>query len=313
MAETSTPVSVVNTRKRQARSLHDPPAVTMLHPAHSVVRVVHRPSRWARMGGPASAAALALLLVLALALAAPWLGLPDPNRTLPELRLARPGTLGHWLGTDELGRDLLSRLVWGARLSLLASALASAIGLLLGMTLGLTAGYRAGTWLDEALMRLVDVLMAFPGFLLALVIIAALGPGLMPAILALAVGEVPLYARQVRAAVLNVRHQEYIEAATMVGAGDARIVLRHILPNILGPTVVCLSMELGWMLMAMAGLSFLGLGVQPPQADWGNLIARGRDYMLVASHLTLVPGLAIVATALAFHQVGEGLRRRLTE
>jgi len=313
MVETSTPVLVVSVQQQQVRPPHTASANTALNPLRSAHSAAQRTSRWARLGWPATVAMLALLLLLILALAAPYLRLPDPNRTALELRLARPGTPGHWLGTDELGRDLLSRLVWGARLSLLASALASAGGLLLGVLLGLTAGYRAGTWQDEVLMRAVDVLMAFPGFLLALVIIAALGPGLMPAILALATGEVPLYARQVRAAVLNVRHQEYVEAATMVGAGDVRIVLRHILPNIIAPTMVCLSMELGWMLMAMAGLSFLGLGVQPPQADWGNLIARGRDYMLVASHLTLVPGLAIIITALAFHQAGEGLRRCLAE
>jgi peptide/nickel transport system permease protein len=261
-----------------------------------------RRNRLAVLGG------LIVLLFAVAALAAPVLPLPNPDLINTRQRLSPPLTLAEYaLGTDELGRDMLSRLVWGARISLLMGV-ASAIGaLIVGGTLGLVSGYRGGL-VDQTIMRLMDVLMAFPFILLAIALVAALGPGLFNAMLAIAIVGVPYYARTVRASSLVVREQEYVLAARTVGATDPRILRRYLAPNIVGPVLVLFTLDVGAKIIATASLSFLGLGAQPPTADWGNMLANGRQYLAAAWWVATLPGLAIFAVVLAFNLLGDGLR-----
>jgi peptide/nickel transport system permease protein len=255
--------------------------------------------------------ALAGLVVLALvllpALAAPLLPLPDPALTEPARRMLPPLTPGHLFGTDHLGRDLLARLLWGARASIGVGALATLIAAAVGTLLGLAAGW-GGRLLDGLVMRGVDVLMAFPYLLLALAIVAALGPGLGNAMLAIAVANVPFFARAVRGAVLDIRHQDYIAAARLAGHGEPRIVLREVLPN-LAPTVLLLmTTTLGWMVLETAGLSFLGLGAQPPAADLGSMLGEGRELLTTYPRVAVLPGLVILLLVVGINLLGDGLR-----
>lgn len=261
-------------------------------------------NRWA------SAAAMFILLIVAIAAVAPALPLDDPNITHPSRRLASPLSTGYVLGSDHLGRDLLSRLVWGARVSLVVGFLSTALAMAVGTTLGLVAGYYAGA-LDQVVMRLIDVLLAFPYILLAIALVAALGPGLVNAMIAVAVVNVSFYARGVRGAVLLLRQHEFVEAARAVGATESRILVKHILPNILAPILVFVSMNIGWMITETAGLSFIGLGAQPPTADWGTMLADGRQFITVASHVAAVPGLALFLLVAGLNLVGDGLRDAL--
>jgi peptide/nickel transport system permease protein len=245
-----------------------------------------------------------------LAACAPLLPLPDPYSVDALHTLGPPLTPGHPFGTDEVGRDILSRVIWGARISLLISVSAAALALGAGATLGLLAGYLAAR-ADTLIMRVIDVLMAFPYILLALAIVSALGPGLVNAMLAIALVGIPPYARLARASVLGLRKQEFVEAARMAGATDARVLRRHVLPNTLAPTIVMFSLDIGAKMIATAGLSFLGLGTQPPVADWGNMLASGRSYIVVAPHLATFPGLAMFLTVIGFNLLGDGLRDAL--
>jgi peptide/nickel transport system permease protein len=214
---------------------------------------------------------------------------------------------GRVLGTDEVGRDMLSRLVWGARISLLMG-IASAIGaLIVGGILGLVAGYLGGAT-DQIVMRCMDVLMAFPFILLAIALVAALGPGLLNAMLAITVVGVPYYARLVRASALVVREQDYVLAARTLGASSSIILRRHLFPNILGPLIVLFTLDVGAKIIATASLSFLGLGAQPPTADWGNMLATGRQYLATAWWAATEPGLAIFVVVLGCNLLGDGLR-----
>ena len=259
----------------------------------------------------ALAGGLVVLLFGAAAIAAPVLPLPHPDVIDTRNRLAPPLTLAeHTLGTDELGRDMLSRLVWGARISLLMG-IASAVGALaVGGLLGLVSGYRGGL-VDQVIMRSMDVLMAFPFILLAIALVAALGPGLFNAMLAIAVVGVPYYARTVRASSLVVRAQEYVLAARTIGASDRLVLRRYLFPNILGPILVLFTLDVGAKIIATASLSFLGLGAQPPAADWGNMLASGRQYLAAAWWVATLPGLAIFAVVLGFNLLGDGLQDAL--
>ena len=250
-----------------------------------------------------------LLLVAALSLAAPWLAGVDPLATAPAAQLMPP-SLSHPAGTDLLGRDVWSRLLWGGRLSLGAGLFATTLAVLPGTLLGLLAGY-AGGRLDMILMRVVDVLLAFPSLLLALTIVALLGPGLVSATLAVGLAGIPRFGRVVRGGVLAVRSEPFVEAARVVGCRPQRIVLRHVAPNALSAIIVLSSLELGYALLNIGALSFLGLGTQPPTPEWGIMLAEGRLLLRHAPWVSAFPGLAITLSVLAVNLVGDALRDAL--
>jgi len=254
--------------------------------------------------------ALIVSVIVAVALLAPVLPLGDPNRTHPGRRLTPPLSPGFLVGSDHLGRDLLSRLVWGTRISLSVGVLATLLAMTAGTTVGLLAAYFGGL-VDQVTMRAIDLVMAFPYILLAIALVAALGPGLFNAMLAVAVVNVSFYARGIRGAVLTLRGQDFVEAARAAGATDGRILRQHLLPGIVAPLLVFASMNLGMMLVETAGLSFIGLGAQPPTADWGTMLADGRQFITVATHVAAVPGLAIFLLVLGLNLVGDGLRDAL--
>lgn len=216
----------------------------------------------------------------------------------------------HPLGTDKLGRDVLSRTLYGARISLAVGITAVTLSLLIGFLVGSLSGYFGG-WVDGLLMRLTDVLMAFPGILLAIALAAFLGPGLQHVILALCLSGWTSYARLVRGEILTLRERDFIHAARSLGCGPARIILRHLLPNLLSPLIIQATFGLATAIMAEGGLSFLGIGAPPPIPSWGSMLSEGRQFLLIAPHLTTFPGLAIMITVLALNLVGDGLRDRL--
>jgi peptide/nickel transport system permease protein len=251
-----------------------------------------------------------VLLVMIVAVVAPVLPIPDPNATRPSARLAPPGTEGYILGSDQLGRDILSRIIWGGRVSLAVGFGATLIAMIVGSALGLISGYFMGIT-DHAIMRFVDVLMAFPYILLAIALVAALGPGLFNAMIAIAVVNFSFYARGIRGAVLVLREADFIEAARSIGARDSYIIWRHVWPNIVPPILVFASLTVGWMITETAGLSFIGLGAQPPTADWGTMLSDGRQYLMVAYHVTIIPGIVILLVVLSLNLLGDGLRDAL--
>jgi len=257
-----------------------------------------------------TSAVLGLGLVFAfvfVALLVPFLTVPPPNQVDTGNRLKPPLTPGHILGTDEFGRDILSRLAWGSRPSLGAGVASALLALALGVPLGLTAGYLLGAT-DHLLMRAIDIVMAFPYILLAIALVAAFGPGIRNATLALSIVGIPLYARLTRGAVLSIREREYVEAARALGLREIRIMWRHVLPNAIPPLIVAATLDVGFKIVATAGLSFLGLGVQPPTADWGSMLASGRNFVGLASHVAALPGLTILLVTLGFNLFGDGLR-----
>jgi peptide/nickel transport system permease protein len=267
----------------------------------------------ARMFRKSGSAVFGLVLVVALgaaAVLAPLLAPHNPDTIDTARRLARPFTAGHLLGTDEFGRDLLSRLLYGARTSLVVGLAATVLAAVAGSGLGLLAGF-VGRWVDQVVMRSIDTLMAFPYFLLAIAIIATLGPGLVNGMVAVAIVNIPFYGRIVRATVLAVKQTEYVEAARALGLSELRLSLSHVLRNCLAPIVVAVTLNVGGMITALAGLSFLGLGVQPPTSDWGSMLSSSRQYMNVAPHVAALPGLAIFLAVLGFNLLGDGLRDAL--
>jgi peptide/nickel transport system permease protein len=257
--------------------------------------------------GTAIGALAIVLIIIVLALAAPILPLQDPIKPSFGQRLLPPLQAGHILGTDQLGRDLLSRLIWGARVSLAVGAFSALIACSLGSLVGLLAGFLGGA-VDAVLMRIIDIMLAFPYVLLAIALVAALGPGLINAMIAIAVVNVSFYARNIRGNVLSVRGQAYIDAARASGASQWRLVRQHVFPNVVPALLVLLSLNIGWMITETAGLSFLGLGAQPPQADWGSMLGDGRQFITVAYHVTTIPGVAIMALVLALNTTGDTLR-----
>ncbi len=248
-------------------------------------------------------------LFVAVALLAPVLAPYDPLRGRLVDRLQPPGA-SHWLGTDELGRDVLSRVLYGARISLQIQIAAVGLALVLGTALGVVAGY-VGRWPDMLIMRLVDIMMAFPGIFLALAIIAALGTGLGNVILASGIFLVPQFARVVRGSVLTLKEMEFVTAARALGEGNLLIVFRYLLPNSLAPMIVQTTLRMATVLLTASGLSFLGLGVQPPSPEWGAMLSNSRAYMITAPHVATVPGLAIMLVVLGFNLLGDGLRDSL--
>ena len=240
------------------------------------------------------------------AIAADWLPLKNPLQIVGSSRMAGPSWAAP-LGSDSFGRDLLSRIVFGARLSLEVAALSVAAALVAGSTLGLIAGY-AGGLIDQVIMRTMDVLFAFPAVLLALGVVAALGPNPNNVVIAITVVYTPIFARVVRAPVLALKEREFVEAARALGARASRIVAVHVLPNLLSVLIVQASIALSWAVLTEAALSFLGLSAQPPTPSWGVMLNEGRQNLELAPHLAIFPGAAIMLAVLGFNLLGDGLR-----
>ena len=254
----------------------------------------------------ALAGAIVVVLMVLAALLAPWIAPYDPEEQFPREPL-RPPSTRFLLGTDNVGRDTLSRVIFGARVSLFVGLTSMAIAAAVGIPLGLVSGYYGGL-LDSIAMRAMDTLLAFPAVLLAIFIVAVLGPSLSNAILAVGIIYVPAFARVTRANVLSIREKEFVEAARCLGASDLRVMVRAILPNCLSPLLVQFSLGVGYAMLVEAGLSFLGLGVQPPTPAWGQMVGVARNFITLSPWLITFPGLAIFLAVLAFNFVGDGLR-----
>ena len=254
--------------------------------------------------------AVVLAVIVILCLITPLLPLLPPNATDTPNKFLRPLSEGHLLGTDHLGRDILSRLLWGTRLSLAVGFAAALVAAGFGTLIGVTAGYFGGRT-DNVLMRLIDMIMAFPYILLALAIVAALGPGMLNALIAVAAVNVPFFARNIRGLSAGLAAREFIDAARLSGQGHTRIILTELLPNVLPVITVAVSTTIGWMVLETAGLSFLGLGSQPPQADLGSMLGEARAAFLTAPHVMVVPGLTIFLIVMSINLLGDGLRDAL--
>jgi len=247
-----------------------------------------------------------LVIVLLCALLAPWIAPYSPNQQNLVERRKGPSAK-YWLGTDEFGRDILSRLIYGAKNTLLIGVLAVAIGLFTGTFLGLIAGYYGG-FVDIVIMRFIDLMLAFPYFLLAILIVATLGPGMVNSTIAIGVATVPDYSRVVRGSVLAVRGKLFIQAEVALGSGDLRIIFGHVLPNVFAPIIVLGTLRLASSILGGAGLGFLGLGTQPPEPEWGVMLSGGRAFLMDAIHISLFPGAALASLVLAFNLFGDALR-----
>lgn len=253
-----------------------------------------------------------ILILLGFAVAAslgPFLLPYQPNAADFEQVLLRP-SWAHPFGTDNLGRDLLTRVIYGARVSFLIGLLGVTLSVAVGVPLGLVSGYWGGR-LDLLLQRLVDILLAFPGFLLALTLVAVLGVGVLNVVVSVGLATAPTYIRLVRGVVLSVREHTYVEAARALGASDGRLVLRHVLPNCLPPLIVQSTLQLGTAILTAAGLGFLGLGVRPPTPEWGTMLGEGQTYVFSSWYIATFPGLAIFLAVMAFNLLGDGLRDAL--
>jgi peptide/nickel transport system permease protein len=279
----------------------------MVNAAAVSARGLRRATRAPILANPLNVLALALIAVFALcALLASVLAPYDPLAQELGQRL-RPPSPEHWLGTDSLGRDIASRILYGARISLIIGVVVVSSAGVVGTAIGLIAGY-AGGLVDEALMRLTEVFLAFPALILAMAIAGALGPSLTNAIIAIAAVTWAVYARLTRGQILSLRRREFVEAARAIGASRTRIVVRHLLPNALAPLMIQASFDLGSSIIAAAGLSFIGFGAQPPTPEWGVMISEGRNYISTQPWLSLFPGLAILFAVGSFNLLGDGLR-----
>jgi ABC-type dipeptide/oligopeptide/nickel transport system permease subunit len=247
-----------------------------------------------------------LAVCLACALFAPFLAPYDPIVQDTANRLKGP-TAAHWLGTDDFGRDILSRIIYGSRTSMLVGVAATSIGLSLGTLLGVLGGF-AGGRTDQGIMRGMDILLSFPYILLAIVIMALLGPGISNLMIAIGVSRLPIFARVSRSVVLAIKHNEYIDAARSLGARDRRLLARHVLPNVIPPLIVQGTASLAEAVVVAASLNFLGLGIQPPTPDWGAMVSDGRRYVFDRYYIPLFPGLAITAAVLSMNLVGDWVR-----
>lgn len=281
-------------------------------PPVSAALAARRPNAWQLLMNNRLAAIgfWVLSIVIVLAVIVPLLPLPDPDRTALADRLKPLFTPGHWLGTDHLGRDTLSRLLYGTRVSLAVGISASLIAAVIGSAIGLVAGFSGGRT-DNLMMRGIDMLMAFPYILLALAIVAVLGPGLMNALYAIAVVNIPFFARNIRGITVGLAHREFVDAARLSGKGPTGLVLTEILPNVLPVIVITMSTTVGWMILETAGLSFLGLGAQPPQADLGSMLGEGRSLLFTAPMVSVVPGVMVFLIVMSINLLGDGVRDAL--
>jgi peptide/nickel transport system permease protein len=247
-----------------------------------------------------------LAIILALTLLAPLIAPYDPIKTFPRESRAAP-SMDHWLGTDQLGRDVLSRILWGGRVSLMLGLISVAIGGVAGTLLGLLAGYFRG-FVEIVIMQFIDILLAFPGFLLALAAVSVLGTGINNVMIAVGIALVPGFARVVRSSTLTVREVTYVESARTIGVGHVRTMYRYILPNVLAPILVLATIEVAGAILTGAALSFLGLGAQPPKAEWGLMVNEGRRFLRGAWWITTFPGVAIMLSVIAINLLGDALR-----
>jgi peptide/nickel transport system permease protein len=256
---------------------------------------------------PLTLAGLAIIVfVLLVMVLAPWIAPYDPNALDLRARLAAPGAV-HWLGTDQVGRDLLSRIIWGSRVSVTIGVAIVFFSMSIGTILGAFSGLVGGRT-DTVIMRLMDVLLSFPSFVMAMALAAALGPDLINAMLAIAVVRIPFYVRLARGQALSLRERAYVKAAVTFGASKRQIVLRHIIPNAMAPIIVQSTLDIGGAILTAAALSFIGLGAQQPTAEWGAMVSSGRDFLLDQWWYPTFPGLAILVTAVGFNLLGDGLR-----
>ena len=279
----------------------------MVNAAAISVRSARREALGPILANPLNLVAIALIVVFAAcAILAPLLAPYDPLVQDLGSRLQPPSS-AHWLGTDSLGRDIASRILYGARISLVIGIVVVASAGVVGTVIGLVAGY-AGGLIDEALMRLTEVFLAFPALILAMAIAGALGPSLTNAIIAIAAVTWAVYARLTRGQILSLRRREFVEAARAIGASRRRILWYHLLPNVLAPLMIQASFDLGSSIIAAAGLSFIGFGAQPPTPEWGVMISEGRNYISTQPWLSLFPGLAILLAVGSFNLLGDGLR-----
>lgn len=273
-----------------------------------VFRVSKAMRRFTRNPAAVISALVLILLVLA-AIFAPQLAPHDPyQQNLPDRRAAPGGE--YLLGADEFGRDVLSRLLFGARVALRTGLISTAIGMFAGVAFGMLAGY-VGGFIDDLVMRVMDILLAFPYLLLAIAIVSALGPSELNTQLAIAIWTLPSFARLIRGTVLSLREKEFVEAAGALGARHLGVVMRHLLPNTISPLIIYGALYVARAIMLEAALSFLGLGAQPPTASWGNMISDGRNYLRLAPHIITMPGLALTVTVLAVNLFADGLRDAL--
>lgn len=250
-----------------------------------------------------------IVLFAGLAIAAPAVAPLGPTAGALSSRLIPPSAQ-HWLGTDQQGRDLLSRIIYGGRVSLLIGLIAVGVAGAIGVPLGAVAGYRGG-WIGHLLMAVVDILLSFPAFLVAIIIVALFGPGLRNAMLAIGVAQMPVYARLMRGEMIRLRSEVFVEAARAAGLSEVRVVLRHLFPNAAGPLIVQSTLNLAGAILSAAYLGFLGLGAQPPTPEWGAMLADGRTYLRTAPHVAIYPGFAVMIVVLAFNMLGDGLRDAL--
>ena len=244
------------------------------------------------------------------AIFSPFLSTHDPNKVNTEEACLKPGENGHIFGTDEYGRDLYSRIVYGSRISIIVGVCATTLGAILGIILGIISGYKGGIT-DTIIMRFVDGMFAFPFILLAIVMMTVFGSGLQNVVLAIGIANIPSYARIVRGQVLIVKKQEYCQALVALGASNKKIIIDHIFPNILSPIIVYGTLNIAGAIISEAALSFLGLGIQPPTPSWGNILKSGKDYLITAPHIATFSGLAILVTVLGFNLFGDGVRDAL--
>ena len=252
---------------------------------------------------------LIIIFIILVGIFGPYLLKTDPDAQ-NLLNKLQPPSKEHWFGTDNFGRDIFTRIIYGTSLTLKVGFLSVLIGGVIGVVLGIVSGYYGGI-IDTVIMRVMDVLLAFPGILLALAIVSVLGGSITNVIIAVGIFSVPAFARIVRGSTLQVRKLEYIDAVRALGASDGRIIFKHILPNILSPIIVQATMRIATAILTASGLAFLGLGAPPPTAEWGAMLSDGRSYMHNASHMVLFPGIMIVIVVLAFNIFGDGLRDAL--
>ncbi|WP_321838891.1 nickel transporter permease [Paraburkholderia bannensis] len=265
--------------------------------------------RWRRFSGnPLSVFGLLILMLLVIvAVIGPWIAPHDPLQQVLSDRLLPPGSASHWLGTDQLGRDILSRIIDGSHLTLSIAILVVVVVVPIGLMIGTTAGFFGG-WVDNVLMRVTDIALAFPKIVLALAFAAALGPGVFNAVIAISITAWPAYARLARAETLRLVQADFIHVARLQGASNLRILLRYIVPLCSSSVIVRATLDMAGIILTVAGLGFLGLGAQPPSPEWGFMVASGRNVLLDAWWVATVPGFAILLVSLAFNLLGDGLR-----
>jgi peptide/nickel transport system permease protein len=248
-------------------------------------------------------------LFIVVAIFAPLIAPYDPIEQNMQIMLEKP-SIKHPFGTDEFGRDLLSRIIYGAQISLAIGTIGVLIAVVFGVALGTIAGYFGG-WIDHVIMRIMDIFMAFPSFLLALAIVSVLGPGMVNVMIAIGIFSIPNFSRIARSSVISIKNKEFIEATRAMGGTDTRIIIKHLIPNSISPIIVLSTMRIATAIITAAGLSFLGMGAQPPTPEWGAMLSTGREYLRVAPHVSTIPGLAIMFLVLGFNMLGDGLRDAL--